>query len=300
MPALAKYLSLLPLLLTAITAIAQNHPLGLITLGPDGRVVKFASGPQMVDATPLRDRDGHERYIAKDLNVFFVQITHFACADVLNVNGSRSWIIEQSRRLGISSGDVPMYTVTTECFNSEGAEADYWDYDAGINGWYTPGGGPTQAEPFRQLGIYRANSPDRDLEAWHYVMKLSRDAIVAIQAREAKQKELQGEEDARCAAPPSVAAYKVGGQVTPPVLIYSVDAEFSEEARRAKLQGVSVVSLIVDTHGRPQRIRVVRKLGKGLDEQAVAAVQQYKFKPSTYHGCPVPVEITIEVNFHIY
>jgi periplasmic protein TonB len=94
--------------------------------------------------------------------------------------------------------------------------------------------------------------------------------------------------------------YHVGGGVSPPVLIYSVDAEFSDEARRAKYQGVSVVSLIVDAHGLPQRIRVVRKLGMGLDEKAVEAVRQYKFKPSTYQGKAVPVEITIEVNFHIY
>src|ERR1700733_3902016 len=94
--------------------------------------------------------------------------------------------------------------------------------------------------------------------------------------------------------------YHVGGGVSPPVLIYSVDAEFSDEARRAKYQGVSVVSLIVDAHGMPQRIRVVRKLGMGLDEKAVEAVKQYKFKPSMYQGKPVPVEITIEVNFHIY
>ncbi|HZY72475.1 MAG TPA: energy transducer TonB [Edaphobacter sp.] len=94
--------------------------------------------------------------------------------------------------------------------------------------------------------------------------------------------------------------YHVGGGVSPPVLIYSVDAEFSDEARRAKYQGVSVVSLIVDAHGMPQRIRVVRKLGMGLDEKAVEAVKQYRFKPSMYQGKPVPVEITIEVNFHIY
>ena len=94
--------------------------------------------------------------------------------------------------------------------------------------------------------------------------------------------------------------YHVGGGVSPPVLISSVDAEFSDEARRAKYQGVSVVSLIVDAHGNPQRIRVVRKLGMGLDEKAIEAVQQYKFKPSMLQGKAVPVEITIEVNFHIY
>jgi protein TonB len=45
---------------------------------------------------------------------------------------------------------------------------------------------------------------------------------------------------------------------------------------------------------------VVRHLGMGLDEKAVEAVKQYKFKPATLQGKPVPVEVNIEVNFRIY
>jgi protein TonB len=45
---------------------------------------------------------------------------------------------------------------------------------------------------------------------------------------------------------------------------------------------------------------LVVRTDMGLDEKAVEAVRQYKFKPSMYQGKPVPVEITIEVNFHIY
>ena len=94
--------------------------------------------------------------------------------------------------------------------------------------------------------------------------------------------------------------YRVGGGVSAPVVIYSVEPEFSDEARRAKYQGVCVVSLIVDAHGTPQRVRVVRKLGMGLDEKAVEAVQQYKFKPAMYQGHAVPVEVNMEINFRIY
>jgi TonB family protein len=94
--------------------------------------------------------------------------------------------------------------------------------------------------------------------------------------------------------------YHVGGGVSAPQLVFAPDPEFSDEARRAKYQGVCVVSLIVDAQGSPQRVQVVRHLGMGLDEKAVEAVRQYKFKPATLQGKPVPVEVNIEVNFRIY
>ncbi|HEX6773242.1 MAG TPA: M56 family metallopeptidase [Acidobacteriaceae bacterium] len=94
--------------------------------------------------------------------------------------------------------------------------------------------------------------------------------------------------------------YKVGNGVTAPVLVHAVDAEFSKKAKDAKYQGVSVVSCVVDTNGMPQHVHTVRKLGMGLDEKAIEAVRQYRFKPSILNGQPVAVAITIEVNFRIY
>jgi TonB family protein len=91
-----------------------------------------------------------------------------------------------------------------------------------------------------------------------------------------------------------------GGGVSAPQLIFSVDPEFSDEARRAKYQGICLVSLIVDAQGNPQHIHVVRPLGMGLDEKAVEAVKQYKFKPAYYQGHPVAVPLSVEVNFRIY
>lgn len=95
-------------------------------------------------------------------------------------------------------------------------------------------------------------------------------------------------------------AYHVGGGVSAPQLIFAPDPEFSDEARRAKYQGVCIVSLVVDAQGNPQRVQVVRHLGMGLDEKALEAVRRYKFKPATLQGHPVPVEVNIEVNFRIY
>jgi periplasmic protein TonB len=91
-----------------------------------------------------------------------------------------------------------------------------------------------------------------------------------------------------------------GGGVSAPQVIFSVDPEFSDEARRAKYQGICVVSVIVDAQGNPQHVHVVRPLGMGLDEKAVEAVRQYKFKPAYYQGRAVAVEVNIEVNFRIY
>src|SRR5580698_7730883 len=98
---------------------------------------------------------------------------------------------------------------------------------------------------------------------------------------------------------PQVALASQGGG-SGPQIIFSVDPEFSDEARRAKYQGICMVSVIVDAQGNPQRVHVVRPLGMGLDEKAVAAVKQYKFKPAYYQGKPVAVEVNIEVNFRIY
>jgi TonB family protein len=61
-----------------------------------------------------------------------------------------------------------------------------------------------------------------------------------------------------------------------------------------------VVSVVVDVQGNPQQVQVVRHLGMGLDQKAVDAVKQYRFKPATLQGKPVPVEVNIEVTFRIY
>ncbi len=92
----------------------------------------------------------------------------------------------------------------------------------------------------------------------------------------------------------------IGGGVSAPQLIYQVEPEFSEEARKAKVAGNVLVTLIVDTSGHPQRVRVLRGIGMGLDEKAVEAVRQYRFKPAMEGNKPVPVEVNIDVNFQIF
>jgi protein TonB len=93
--------------------------------------------------------------------------------------------------------------------------------------------------------------------------------------------------------------YRVGGGVTAPVVIFRRDPEYSEEARKAKYQGTVLLAIEVSPDGRAQNVRVVRSLGLGLDEKAMEAVKQWKFKPGYRNGQAVTVAATVEVNFRL-
>ncbi|MBI4876941.1 MAG: energy transducer TonB [Acidobacteria bacterium] len=93
--------------------------------------------------------------------------------------------------------------------------------------------------------------------------------------------------------------YKIGGGVSAPQLVFKVEPEYSDEARRAKFQGTVVLYVVVDEKGMPRDMKVVRPLGLGLDEKAVEAVTKWRFKPGYKDGRPVAVAATIEVNFRL-
>jgi len=94
--------------------------------------------------------------------------------------------------------------------------------------------------------------------------------------------------------------FRVGGGVSAPKAIYSPDPEYSEEARKAKYQGVCVLWLVVGPDGRPRDIRVARTLGLGLDEKAIEAVKTWRFEPAMKDNRPVAVQINVEVSFRLY
>jgi protein TonB len=93
--------------------------------------------------------------------------------------------------------------------------------------------------------------------------------------------------------------FRVGGGVSAPAVLFKVDPEYSEEARKAKYSGSVLLSIIVDTEGKARDIRVVKSLGMGLDEKAIEAVQKWKFKPGMNKGTAVNVRAQIEVNFRL-
>ena len=71
-------------------------------------------------------------------------------------------------------------------------------------------------------------------------------------------------------------AFRVGGGVSAPALLYKVEPAYSEEARAAKYQGTVLLYCEIGPEGRASHIRVLESLGLGLDEQAIAAVTQWK------------------------
>ncbi len=91
------------------------------------------------------------------------------------------------------------------------------------------------------------------------------------------------------------------GRITTPKLIFAPDPEFSEEARKAKVQGIVVMTVLVGTDGRIHQAQITRSLGMGLDEKALEAVKLWKFEPAkAADGASVAVYASIEVNFRLY
>lgn len=98
----------------------------------------------------------------------------------------------------------------------------------------------------------------------------------------------------------------IHGQATPPVraasgllVLYKVEPDYSDDARKAHLQGVVILRLEVDERGLPRNLTVVRSLGMGLDERAVEAVEKWRFRPAYRNGHPAAVSAFVEVNFRL-
>ena len=87
--------------------------------------------------------------------------------------------------------------------------------------------------------------------------------------------------------------------VSAPVIIQRAIANYTEEARKAKLQGHVLCSFVVDQNGDPQDIRVISGLGMGLDEDAVKTVRKCKFRPGTRAGHPVRVQFSINIEYRL-
>jgi TonB family protein len=88
-------------------------------------------------------------------------------------------------------------------------------------------------------------------------------------------------------------------RVRPPTIISKVEPQYSEEARKAGLQGTVLLKISVDETGKPRDPKVLRGLGLGLDEKAIEAVSNWQFQPGAKDGQPMPAQARIEVNFRL-
>jgi len=98
-----------------------------------------------------------------------------------------------------------------------------------------------------------------------------------------------------------VGPYIAGNGVTQPIPIYQPLPAYTEEARKARTEGVVVLQAIIRANGTVDSFRVIKGLGYGLDESAINTIAtKWKFKPGTFRGVPVDVQANIEVTFRLY
>jgi TonB family protein len=93
--------------------------------------------------------------------------------------------------------------------------------------------------------------------------------------------------------------YRPGSGVEAPRIVKEVRALYTDEARRRGIEGDVVLEVIVTQAGTVDRVRVVRGLGAGLDQNAIAAVKQWRFDPARRQGAPVDVVVEVSVEFRM-
>ena len=94
--------------------------------------------------------------------------------------------------------------------------------------------------------------------------------------------------------------YRPGRGISNPRATYMPIAEYSDKARRKKINGNVMLSAIVTSTGEVADPKVEKGLGYGLDEKALEAVRRWKFQPAMKDGKPVSVGIMIQTSFHLY
>jgi TonB family protein len=84
-----------------------------------------------------------------------------------------------------------------------------------------------------------------------------------------------------------------------PRVLREVKPQYTSDAMRARIQGVVLLECVVQPNGVCTEIQVVRSLDPtfGLDQEAIEALQQWRFEPGTRLGQPVPVLVTVELAF---
>ena len=94
--------------------------------------------------------------------------------------------------------------------------------------------------------------------------------------------------------------FTVDKGVTRPKVLQNPMPQFTEKARKERIQGVVLLSGYVGADGRYHDAKVEHPLDPGLDANALEAVRHWEFSPCTKDGQPVNCKMSVEVNFHFY
>jgi TonB family protein len=91
--------------------------------------------------------------------------------------------------------------------------------------------------------------------------------------------------------------FRAGAGIEPPTLVREVKPLYTDDARRRSLEGDVLLEVVVRRDGTVGQMRVLRRLGAGLDERALEAVRQWRFSPARRFGSPVDVIVEVAVEF---
>jgi len=100
------------------------------------------------------------------------------------------------------------------------------------------------------------------------------------------------------APPPKVEPVRVGGDIRPPNKIKDSKPVYPDIAKQARVQGIVILEAIIDPQGNVTNVRVLRSIPL-LDQSAIEAVKQWKYEPTLLNGVPVPIVMTVTVNFQL-
>ncbi|MCP3958847.1 MAG: energy transducer TonB [bacterium] len=93
--------------------------------------------------------------------------------------------------------------------------------------------------------------------------------------------------------------FQVGGDIHPPEKIHAPQPAYTEEARKARIQGTVILMTTIDVHGNVTHMKILKGLPEGLTESAARTVAGWRFKPATKNGTPVPVYFHLSVRFSL-
>lgn len=133
--------------------------------------------------------------------------------------------------------------------------------------------------------------------SWRCSMRDSQRTDSDIQSTPTESKDETVEDFARRS---KTKIFQIGHDVKPPNIVHRFEPDYTEIAKKLRIQGETLLSVVVDAHDDPHVVGIKRPLGGGVDDRAIEYVQKWRFSPATRNGEPVAVAVNIEVSYRLY